>query len=407
VTPKRDGPSLARILVLVAAAAGFGQFGAVASLADVARHFGTASPSNSIVGAVGLSGTVLGSGLAILRLSSLLALPLASLADRVGRQRVLRRCLVVGLVATGVAALSPSYWFFVGCFALARPLLTASTTLVQVVSVEISSTERRVQHLVWIALGAGSGAGLSAVLHGIVRGPDSFRWLFATALLPAIAIRPLLSHIPETRLHSLAPQRLGVVARASHGRLAIMALLAFIIGVITGPANGFAFVYGEGILKISPHVVATVVTVSSLGGLAGLGASRWLSDRFGRRPTVVLGIVTCALTSSLAYSGGRPNFILGYLFGVCAAALLAPAASALTNESFPHVERATAAGWIVVAGVLGAMSGLIVFGAVGDSWRSVGSQHSLRLAAVVTFLPLLPLLALVVRLPETKGRDLH
>ena len=43
--------------------------------------------------------------------------------------------LLVGLLITACAALSPSYWFFVACFALARPLLASTATVVQVVTV--------------------------------------------------------------------------------------------------------------------------------------------------------------------------------------------------------------------------------------------------------------------------------
>ncbi|HUX04872.1 MAG TPA: MFS transporter [Acidimicrobiales bacterium] len=395
------------VLFGVALAAGFAQFGAVASLNDVARHFGHPEAHGSLRSAVGLSGSLLGLGLAILRLSSLLSLPLASLADRWGRTRVLRRTLVVGLVATALASLSPGYWFFVLCFAFARPLLSAASTLVQVITVELSSNARRMHRLVIMTAGAGIGAGLSAILHGVIRGPNSFRWLFALALVPALLVVPLLRSVPEPRRHSPdAPfVRLGAVPRGVRGRLAIVAVVAFATGMISGPANGFAFVYAEGILKISPHVVASVVALSALTGLAGLVLSRHLSHTLGRRWTVAIGAVTLAATSTFAYSGGTLDFVAGYMVGVAAAGLFAPAASALSTEIFSHAIRATAAGWVVVAGVLGATVGLGVFGLVGDAVH-VSSVTSLRIPALVTFVPLIPSVLLLARLPESRGVDL-
>ncbi len=56
-------------LFVIALVAGFAQFGAVASLDDVARHFGHHASSESLQNVVGLSGSVLGIGLAILRLA--------------------------------------------------------------------------------------------------------------------------------------------------------------------------------------------------------------------------------------------------------------------------------------------------------------------------------------------------
>ena len=403
--PSRDRVTL--VLFLVALVAGFGQFGAVASLNDVAKHFGHVTASGSLQSAIGLSGSVLGLGLATLRVASLAALPLASLADRWGRTRILQRTLTLGLVGTALASLSPSYWFFVMCFAVARPLLSAASTLVLVITVELSSMNKRIHRLVIMAAGAGCGAGLSAVLHGVIRGPNSFRWLFALTLVPVFVVVPMLHSVPEPTRHSddVPLAHLGAVPRPLRGRLGIVATVAFAVGLVTGPANGFAFVYGEGILRISPHVVALIVASSALTGLGGLLLSRRLARTLGRRWTVAIGVVASAVTSTFAYSGGRFNFTSGYLIGVAAAGLLAPAASALSTEIFPHTFRATAAGWVVLAGVLGAIAGLGLFGWVGDAVHAA-RVSSLRVPAMVTFLPMLPTLLLLRRLPESNQMEL-
>jgi MFS family permease len=406
-TARREWLRVTIALFIIALVAGFAQFGAVASLDDVARHFGHHAASQTLQNVVGLSGSELGIGLAILRFASLGALPLASLADRWGRTSVLRRTLLVGLVITACASLSPSYWIFVLCFALARPLLSTTTTVVQVVTVELSSTKGRIDRLVIVSAGAGIGAGLAAILHGLIRGPDSFRWLFALALVPVFFIRPMLRAVPEPTFHSAdAPlARIGAVPRGVRGRVAIVGAVVFVIGVISGPASGFTFVYGEGVLKIRPDVVSLVVALSAFTGLVGLLASRYSARVFGRRWTVVLGTLATALTSAIAYGGGKTAFIVGYMSGVAAGGLLAPAIAAMGTELFSHSFRATAAGWIVVAGVLGAVTGLLVFGLIGDSIHVTGAG-SFRLPALFTFLPLLPLLLLMMRLPESSKMDL-
>ena len=73
--------------------------------------------------------TVIGVGLAIIRLAALGSLPLAALADRVGRRRVMLGCTALGLAATALAALSPGYWWFVALFALGRPLLAGTNAI--------------------------------------------------------------------------------------------------------------------------------------------------------------------------------------------------------------------------------------------------------------------------------------
>jgi AAHS family benzoate transporter-like MFS transporter len=407
IVPRKFWHSATGALFVIALVAGFAQFGAVASLDDVARHFGHHANKESLQSVVGLSGSVLGIGLAVLRLASLGALPLASLADRWGRTTVLRRTLLVGLVITASASLSPSYWIFVLCFALARPLLSTTSTLIQVITVELSSTKRRINRLVFMSAGAGIGAGLAAILHGTIRGPDSFRWLFAIALLPVFFVAPLLRRIPEPTFHGddVHMARLGSVPRGTRERVFIVGVIVFVIGVISGPASGFTFVYGEGVLKIRPDVVASVVALSALTGLAGLLLSRFLSHRVGRRWTVALGALATAATASIAYGGGKTAFVVGYMSGVAAGGLLAPAIAALGTELFSHTFRATAAGWIVVAGVLGAIAGLLFFGLIGDSVHITGAG-SFRLPALLTFLPLLPLMLLLWRLPESSKMEL-
>jgi hypothetical protein len=133
--------------------------------------------------------------------------------------------------------------------------------------------------------------------------------------------------------------------------------------------------------------------------------SRYCARAFGRRWTVALGTLVTALTAALAYGGGRTAFVVGYMSGVFAGGLLAPAIAAMSTELFSHRVRATAAGWVVVAGVLGATTGLLVFGLIGDSVNVTGAG-SLRLPALLTFLPLLPLLLLLARLPESSTMEL-
>ena len=64
----------------------------VAALGDVSTQLGHVAPGGSIADKVGLSGTSLGVGLAMIRLASLASLPLIGIADRFGR---LRTTLVV------------------------------------------------------------------------------------------------------------------------------------------------------------------------------------------------------------------------------------------------------------------------------------------------------------------------
>jgi MFS family permease len=151
----------------LAAAAGFAQFGATSALADVARSFGKPSPTGTSVAAeVGLSFTILGVGLGTIRLAALGSLPLAALADRVGRRRVMLSCTALGLAVTALAALSPSYWWFVALFALGRPLLAGTNAISGVIAAEETRSRDRAKAIALVTAAWGGGTGLVAVVRG-------------------------------------------------------------------------------------------------------------------------------------------------------------------------------------------------------------------------------------------------
>jgi MFS family permease len=392
-------------LALMAMAAGFGQFGAVAALGDVARSFGHVVHGATVADQAGLSGTELGIGLAVIRLASLGGLPLTGAADRLGRRRVLLLACGAGLVCTAAAALSPGYWWFVVVFALGRPLLSATAALCQVGAAEHTGSADRAKAVALIAAGYGVGAGITALLLGAV-GSGGFRIVFALAVVP-------MAFVPLARRYVVEPDRyvvaeaapthpvpvLGAVERPYRARLLVVAGLAFAVSVITGPANSYLFVYAENVRGLSHWETAAMVAGAGVVGLAGLLLGRWLADRVGRRVTCAATIAAMCAFGVLTYGGPRPALVIGYELGVLTAATFAPAGGALANELFPTAVRASVAGWNVVAGVLGAVAGLLVFGAVADTGGRFG------LAAAVTFLPVLLAIPLFALLPETRARE--
>ena len=392
--------------MLASVAAGFGQFGVVAALGDVARTFGRLAHGASLADQAGLSGTVLGAGLAVIRLSSLLALPLTGIADRFGRRRVLLVTVSVGLAVTAVSALSPGYWWFVALFALGRPFLSATNALAQVVAAEQTSSGDRAKAVALVTAGYGVGAGLTAVVHSLASGSLGFRGTVALAVVP-LALVPVIARwvtepdrfVVAEVAHDRPVPVLGAVGPRFRRRLGVLVALAFAISLMTGPANTFVFLYAQNVRRLSGGLTAAMVVASGALGLLGLLLGRWSADRVGRRPTGALGMVGIAVSATVTYSGGSTALVAGYVLGVLSGSVLAPAIGSLVNELFPTGVRASVSGWFLVAGVLGASVGLVVFGAVAD----VGDRFGL--AAAVTFLPVTLAAALFWCVPETKGRE--
>jgi MFS family permease len=192
---------------------------------------------------------------------------------------------------------------------------------------------------------------------------------------------------------------LAAVARPFRRRLVVVAVLAFAVSVITGPANSFVFLFAQNVLHQPGIVTAGMVAGAGVSGLAGLLAGRWLADRVGRRLTGALAMVTVALLATLTYTGSAPALLVGYILGVFASSVFAPAAGSLVNELFPTSVRASVAGWSLATGVLGAVTGLVVFGDVA----SVGQRF--EVAGLVTFLPAALVMVLFWLIPETRGRE--
>jgi MFS family permease len=393
------------ILAVAAAtvAAGFAQFGATSSLGDVARTFGEAGDGTSLVAKVGLSGTTLGVGLAIVRLASLASLPLASLADRHGRRRMLLGCVSGGLALTALAALSPGYWWFVALFAIGRPMLSATNAIAVVVAAEETEARDRAKAVALMTAGYGIGAGLTALVRGVAGGDLGFRGLFALTLVPLATIpllaRRLVAADPEPPAARTAV--LGRVRADLRPRLWLLAVLAFSIAFVTGPMNTFLFVYAENALGMSRSSTAAMVLAAGPMGLLGLVVGRWAADRLGRRLTAAGTQAMVALAGMLTYSGSRAGVAAGYLLAVLVSSAYAPAFGALGSELFPTRVRATAAGWLVAAGVLGAVAGLVAFGLLTDALASFAT------AAVLICAPVVLTCVLFARVPETRGLELE
>ena len=370
------------------------------------RSWGTSRAGGSIADKVGLSGTSLGVGLAFIRLASLASLPLIGIADRFGRRRMILLVTIAGLALTVIAAGSPGYWWFVVIFAFGRPLLSATNALAEVMAAEETASTDRAAAVALIAAGYGVGAGSppsSTASRPERSGSGASSRLAVVPLVVVFALRGWWRNRPG----SWWPRRRRTTRRRSsepsgprfRKRLVVLALVTFAVSVITGPANSFIFLYAQDVLHQRGWVTALMVASAGVTGLLGSLTGRWLADHVGRRPTCTAAMVAVAASGPLAYSGTRPALIVGYTLGVFSGSLLAPAAGALLSELFPTSVRASATGWCVAAGVLGAVVGLVAFGAVAD----VGNRFAS--AADLTFLPTVVAAVLFWLVPETMGRE--
>jgi MFS family permease len=385
-------------------AAGVSAFGVNVVIGDVAADLGRPAASDDTTLQIGLPVTTIGIALAVIRLASLASLPLAALADRLGRRRLLLIVTAVGLALTSLAAASPGFWWYVVLVALARPFLATVNAVAGVVAAEESRSVDRAGAIGLITAAYGLGSGLVSVGRGLLPDDPSFRVVTLFALVPLLLLRLLARQIREPAIaidHPSTGGLPGAVPRHLRGRVAVLAALVGAIAVATGPGFTYLFVYGEGVLGATPLLLSFLVLGAGPAGLTGILLGRWSADRFGRRITAAVGMSGTGVAVAIAYSGGAAALAAGYLATVLLGSAFAPAQGALATELVPTHVRATVAGWLTVTAVVGAVAGLATFGVLADADGSFADPA--RLLGGVVVLSALGFGAL----PETRGTELE
>jgi MFS family permease len=398
----RSAPVLA--VAGLSVAAGISAFGVTVVIGDVAADFGRLPAGDDTAFELGLPVTTIGIALAMIRLASLGSLPLAALADRLGRRRLLLIVTMLGLSLTSVAAVSPGFWWYVALVALARPFLATVNAVAGVVAAEESRSVDRAGAIGLIAAAYGFGSGLVSVLRGLLPGEPSFRVVTLFALAPLLVLPWLARRVREPPIavdHTHAEGMPGAVPRQLRGRVTLLAFLVGAIAVATGPGFTYLFVYGEGVLGATPGQLASLVLAAGPVGLVGILLGRWAADRCGRRTSGALAMAGAGVGVAIAYSGTFAALVVGYLATVLLASAFAPAQGSLAAELVPTTVRATVAGWLTVTAVVGAVAGLSAFGVLAESTADFAGPA--RLLGGLVALSALGFAAL----PETRGTELE
>ena len=386
-----------------AVASGIGQFAVTATIGDVAQAFGSYEPDGGSLAQIGLPVTTVGIALSLIRLASLASLPLSAIADYRGRRRALTGVAILGLSFTAAAAAAPSFWWFVLAVAIARPALSTVNTLSGVIAAEETRAPDRAAALAVVATAYGIGAGVIALSRGLFTTTPSFRIVMLLAGVPLIALLVIARFLREPPIATTvaSPEGIpGAVPRLYRRKLALFAVLTAGLALATGPGFTYLFVYGEGVLNASPLTLSLLVLAAGPSGLIGILCGRYAADRFGRRIASVISMAGTGIGVVIAYSGDVTALAVGYLVAIAASSAFAPAGGALLLELFPTQIRATIAGWETVAGVLGAVGGLLTFGVLADITGNFSSAA--QLIGVTVCIASVGFL----RFPETRGREL-
>jgi putative MFS transporter len=356
---------------------------------------------------LGISEADLGYSLSLIRIGALLSILLGRVADGFGRRRVLVATILAYTLATAATGLSTGLVTFVLFQLVATIFLTAELALAQVVIAEEFPAGARGRGQGLLGAFAALGAGVAALLFPLLQAtPLGWRGLYFIGLLPLVLIAFLRRNMPETerwqRLQDEAHRKAGLFDIFQPGlrlRFVVLIVLAASATLVAAPMFSFASYRATNTFGWTPAQVSSMMVA---GG--GLGLSGWfifgrLADTVGRR---VIGAITivCAAVGVAAFY--RTSWLLpAFALIVFSEAGVSIAINSLGTELFPTALRATAKSWITNAGILGAMIGLAVVGALS---QYVGGVH-----VAISMLVAVPLLSLplIFLLPETSGQELE
>jgi MFS family permease len=339
----------------------------------------------------------------VLQLGTLGALPLASLADRAGRRRVLALAVAGCSAAALVSAFAGSLAVLAGarlagvCFeALAAGVATALV-------VEETPADRRALAVSALTLAAGGGMGVTTIVYPLIA--PHWRWLYlgAAAALPIAVV--LWFGLPESRaFKGSQPAAEGglrlLLSPRYRGRLTLLAVYFVLTIAFLQPAQLFVILVGSRTLRMSPTELSAVVIVSGLVGAACFPLGGWAADRFGRRrPGTALSAATAVAAALTFVATSRSGYWAGNVGWSAIASAGAPVLGTWFAELFPTRARATSEACFSVTGAAGAIVGLQLLGALSPR---MGLGTALALGGVAA----VAASGLLLRLPETKGQPL-
>jgi len=345
-----------------------------------------------------------GVGAAVVRLGIVLMLPLAALADRVGRRRLIVAMAWCAPVAAATGALSPSFGVLVATQTVARPLGIALSVFVIVAATEEMGSDARAWALGVLALGSGLGAGSAVAalpLAGI--SPQSWRWTYVVGLAWLAVAAVVTRSLPETRrFESLQSGSATEATAIDRGRLAVQLIAAALVNVFIAATSVFQVRYLTDVRGFSAARAALFTIVTAAPASVALVAGGRLADRRGRRVVAAASTAAgAALLASAFVVGGWAMWALAVAGGV-ALGLAYPAMAVFRGELFPTARRNVASATITTASLVGGSLGLVAAGAAIDAGTAYGTVMWWLAAG-----PIAVAVLVLAAFPETAMRELE
>lgn len=332
------------------------------------------------------------------------ALLLGTLADRYGRRGPLLACVLYFSVVTAFTPFAPNY----AVFFLLRALYGIGMGGYWGIgaSLVMESTPRRWRGLFSGLLQAGYPLGylLAAIALRAIEPRFGWQAMFLTGLVFAAIIALLTLRAPESAAwrREAPPSAAHILRTLLQHKKSFVYLLA-VMAAMTCLSHGTQDLYPDflkSVHRLSNDTISTIAILYNLGAIAGALCIGHLSERIGRRSSMMLALgFALVAIPAWAFGASLPVLIAGSVlmqFGVQGAFGVIPAH---LNELSPDGARSLFSGFVYQLGVL--------VGAPSVSIEYILRAHlGYRWALTVfEFCVIVVLLLLFVRGPERRSRS--
>jgi MFS family permease len=337
----------------------------------------------------------------VLALGTIGALPLATLADRFGR----RRLIAIGVAGFSIANFASAFAPSLGALAALRLVAVCFEALVGGVAtaliVEEAPTNRRGQAVSALAILSGSGLLIGVIAYPLVA--PHWRWLYMAGGIGVAAAPLIWFKLPEGRTWErvrLTGSALRLLLSPPwRSRLAVLAATTVLVAVILEPAGLLYAFFASSMLHMTAAAISALIFASGVAAVISYVPGGYLSDRFGRRIPGFALTAGYVLATGLSFVTGTAGFVAGNIVWSALASAATPVMGAWSGELFPTRARASAEATFSIAGAVGSVAGLQVAGVLS---QPVGLGPAIAFAGLAG----LAGAVLLLLLPETRGERL-
>ncbi|MDA8192745.1 MAG: MFS transporter [Thermaerobacter sp.] len=357
------------------------------------------------------------------------------LTDRIGRRVMYIIDLATFVVFAALTAVSTNIWELMIFRFLLGIGIGADYAISPTLVAEFNPTKKRGGRVAWLSLTFFIGVSASYFIGLLASplGPEAWRYMLGFGALLAAVVLYFRRQIPESPRWLASQGKLKEAQAVVHDLTGVSAQLTRVEsswkwGELFGKdlirrtlfvcLFWFAWdvlyygvtLYSPSILKVASQgsFVDGVLGASSIGLVSILGTiigMAFLFDRWGRRPSLILGFagLTAALTALAVM--GHPSFfaLVFFLNAGVFVGNLGPGVLPFiyASDLFPTNLRAAGTGVGATAGRVGGILGILVFPSLIAAW---GIGHAIYLFVGAG---LLGLVVSLIMAPETKGQSLE